>query len=187
VAWSKKPRKPAAPLDADALYNYAVGALGRRMRTVAELKRLMRTKVEPTPEGDEKIAGVVARLKEYQLLNDTRYATEYTRLRQENQKFGQRRVRQDLMQRGVHGDIISTTLDTAYADKPEDQLALAYLRRKRIKPPRDEKQTARAARQLARAGFSTPAIFRALRLLKADADALAALEHEPPPDENDGA
>jgi len=32
------------------LYEYAVGALGRRMRTVAELKRLLRQKVEADTE-----------------------------------------------------------------------------------------------------------------------------------------
>ena len=31
--------------DEDMLYEYAVGALGRKMRTVAELKRLMRERV----------------------------------------------------------------------------------------------------------------------------------------------
>ena len=30
----------------DELYEYAVGALARRMRTVAELKRLMRARIE---------------------------------------------------------------------------------------------------------------------------------------------
>ena len=33
--------KKAQPLDEAALYQYAVGALARQMRTVAELKRLM--------------------------------------------------------------------------------------------------------------------------------------------------
>jgi hypothetical protein len=31
--------------DAGALYEYAVGALGRKMRSVAELKRLLRQRV----------------------------------------------------------------------------------------------------------------------------------------------
>jgi len=39
-------KKKSAPLDENALYDYAVKALGRRMRTVAELKRLMRSRVE---------------------------------------------------------------------------------------------------------------------------------------------
>ena len=77
-------KKQATPLDENALYDYAVKALGRRMRTVAELKRLMRSRVESGEQGEAKIDRVVARLKAQRYLNDTEYATSYTRLRQEN-------------------------------------------------------------------------------------------------------
>jgi regulatory protein len=89
MAWSqKKPKQPPAPLDEAKLYEYALNALGRRMKTVAELKRMMRRRVEQDETGEAKVNRVVARLKEYSLLDDTRYSTEYTRLRQNNQKFG---------------------------------------------------------------------------------------------------
>src|ERR1700759_2014464 len=107
-------KKKSAPLDESALYDYAVKALGRRMRTVAELKRLMRSRVESGDTGEAKIDGVIARLKSQRYLNDTSYASNYARLRQENQGFGKRRVRQDLVQKGVHADVIAKTLDTAY-------------------------------------------------------------------------
>lgn len=172
----RKPKQPKAPLDDDALYNYALGALGRRMRTVAELKRLMRTRVEPGDAGEAKIQRIVKRLKEYKLLDDTRYAADYTRLRQSNEKFGRRRVQQELIQRGVHGELITQTLDASYANVKEEELAFEHLQRKRAKPPRDQKETARLAGRLARAGFSSNAIFKALRRLKADEAALAILE-----------
>jgi regulatory protein len=41
-----KPRKKPEPLEEAALYQYAVGALARQMRTVAELRRLMHRQVE---------------------------------------------------------------------------------------------------------------------------------------------
>ena len=44
------------------LYEYAVKALGRRMRTEAELRRLMHARVEPGPSGEAVIAAVLARL-----------------------------------------------------------------------------------------------------------------------------
>ena len=48
----------------DELYEYAVGALGRRMRTVAELKRLLRNKVEADTEfGKTLIELIIRRLK----------------------------------------------------------------------------------------------------------------------------
>jgi regulatory protein len=177
MAWSqKKPKQPPAPLDDANLYAYALNALGRRMKTVAELKRMMRRRVEPGDDGEAKINRVIVKLKEYKLLDDTRYSTEYTRLRQNNQKFGKRRVQQELMQRGVHGDVIAATVTPAYEDISEVDLAFAHLQRKRAKPPKDEKETARLVGRLARAGFGTQAIFKALRRLKTDDAAMAALE-----------
>ena len=44
-------RKKPEPLTESALYEYAVNALGRHMRTVAELTRLMRQRVEPGESG----------------------------------------------------------------------------------------------------------------------------------------
>ena len=47
------------------LYEYAVGALGRRMRSIAELKRLLRNRVEADTEiGKTLVELVVRRLKE---------------------------------------------------------------------------------------------------------------------------
>ena len=52
-----RPKKKSEPLSEAALHEYAVGALGRRMRTAAELIRLMRNKVEPGETGQQKIEG----------------------------------------------------------------------------------------------------------------------------------
>ncbi len=175
---SRKPRKPREPLTESGLHAYALDALGRRMRTVADLKRLMRSRVEPGEDGEAKISRVVARLKEYELLNDTRYAQEFTRLRQTNQKLGKRRVRAELAQHGVHGDLITETLDASYADIKEEDLAFQHLQKKRAPAPKNDKEMNRLVGRLARAGFSTAAIFKALRRLKADDELLSALEKE---------
>ena len=58
------------------------------MRTVAELKRLLRQKVEKSELGDLLVETVIARLKEQRYLNDTSYATTYSSLRKENDRFG---------------------------------------------------------------------------------------------------
>lgn len=171
---SRSKSKPSEPLTEQELYQYALRSLGRKMRTVAELKRLMRLRVEPGEAGDAKMNLVVARLKEQRYLSDTRYAAEFTRLRQENEKFGRRRVQQDLMQRGVHGDIIGKTLDAAYADVPEQDLARRFIERKRLRKPGNEKETARVVRMLTRAGFSMGAIFAVLKAWKLDEATLEA-------------
>jgi regulatory protein len=163
-------------LDESALYDYAIKSLGRRMRTVAELKRLMRNKVESVEQGEATIDRVIARLKEQRYLNDTGYATSYAKLRQENQSFGKRRVQQDLVQKGVHAEVIAKTLDAAYEDVNEEELARRHLERKRIRKPANEKEAARVMRMLVRAGFSTGVIFRILKKWDIDDEALAALE-----------
>ena len=59
----------------DELYQYAVGALGRRMRTVAELKRLLRPRVEAETEiGQTLVELVIRKLKDQGYLSDAKYA-----------------------------------------------------------------------------------------------------------------
>ena len=175
MSFSRAPKKKQ-PLDEASLYEYAIGALGRRMRTVAELKRLMRKRVEEGDAGEAKIEAVIARLKERRYLNDTNFAADYTRLRQENNSFGKRRVQQDLIQKGVHADVIARTLDAAYENVSEDELIRRFLTRKRIQKPANDKESARVIRMLVRAGFSTGVIFKVLRKWDVDEEALSGLE-----------
>jgi regulatory protein len=169
-------KKNKEPLDEDALYEYAIGALGRRMRTVAELKRLMRKRVEEGYPGEAKVEAVVARLKERRYLNDTNFAADYIRIRQDNANFGKRRVQQDLIQKGVHADVIARTLDTAYENVNEEDLARKHLARKRVRKPSSEKETAHVMRLLVRAGFSTGVIFKILKNWQVDDETLATIE-----------
>ena len=169
-------RKKSEPLSEAALYEYAVNALGRRMRTVAELSRLMRSRVEPGEHGKAKIDAVLVRLKEYGYLNDADYAANYTRLRQENASFGKRRVRQDLAVKGVHPELIASTLETAYQDVNEEELARRHVERKGVKKPSNEKEAARVMRMLMRAGFSSSVIYAILKKWDVPEEELAGLE-----------
>ena len=169
-------KKKPEPLTEAALYDYAVNALGRRMRTVAELTRLMRQRVEPGETGQAKINAVIARLKEYGFLNDSDYAANYARLRQENASFGKRRVRQDLVVKGVKAEVIASTLDAAYENVNEEALARRHLERKGVKQPTNDKEAARVMRMLIRAGFSTGVIYAILKRWNISEDTLAALE-----------
>ena len=171
-----RPKKQSAPLDENALHEYAVKALGRRMRSESELRRLMQAKVERESTGAAKIAAVIARLKEYGYLNDTDFAETYTRLRQENEKLGQRRVRQVLGQKGVATKIVDEVLEARYAQIDEEALARQHLERKRIRKPENEKETARVMRRLVTAGFSTGVIYKILRQWDVPDEALASLE-----------
>jgi regulatory protein len=170
-------KKKPEPLAEAALYEYAVNALGRRMRTVTELTRLMRQRVEPGETGQAKINAVIARLKEYGFLNDSDYAANYARLRQENASFGKRRVRQDLAVKGVHSEVIASTLDAAYENVNEEALARRHLERKGVKQPTNDKEAARIMRMLIRAGFSTGTVYAIPKRWNIPEDTLAAFEN----------
>jgi regulatory protein len=164
--------------DEAMLYEYAVGALGRKMRTVAELKRLMRERVKTQYDGQLLVEVVVAKLKEQKYLNDTNYAESYSRFRKENEKFGRMRVVQDLKAKGVHGDIIDKTVGAAYQDVDEEQLAREYLQRKRLAKPATQRDAAKVFRSLMRAGFASRVIFRILKTWNVDDETISALESE---------
>lgn len=169
--------RTAKVYDAESLYEYAVGALARQMRTVAQIKRMMRQRVLHQENGEVLIEGVVEKLKGQRYLNDTNYATVYSNLRRENQKFGRMRVVSDLKAKGVHGDVIEKTVGPAYDGVNEEQLARSFLSRKRLKKPENEKQAARVFRLLVRAGFSTRTIVGILKKWEVDDDALLAMEN----------
>jgi regulatory protein len=174
------PRKYAKPrefLNETGLYDYAVKALGRRMRTEAELRRLMHQRVEPGERGEQIINAVVTRLKDQKYLDDQSYAETFARLRQQNEKFGARRVRQDLRQKGVSASLTEQAVDNRYGATDEEALARKHLERKRIKKPENEKETARVMRRLVAAGFSTGTIYKILRQWNVPDESLAALDN----------
>jgi regulatory protein len=161
------------------LYEYAVGALGRRMRSVAELKRLLRPRVEAETEyGQTLVELVIRRLKDQGYLNDEKYAAAYSSFRRDNEKFGRFRVISDLKAKGVHGQVIEKAVETAYDAVNEERHAREFLKRKRVSKPKDQKEAARIFRQLVRAGFSSKTIFVILKRWDVDDEALSTFESE---------
>jgi regulatory protein len=161
------------------LYEYAVGALGRRMRSVAELKRLLRQRVAADTEiGQTLVELVIRKLKDQGYLNDAKYAATYSAFRRDNEKFGRRRVTTDLKMKGVHSEVLEKALDSAYSEVDEEKQAREYLQRKRAKKPKDQKQAARVFRQLMRAGFGAKTIFVILKKWDVDEEVLSTLETE---------
>ncbi len=172
-------KKPPTPLAEPALYDYAVKALGRRMRTESELRCSMHSRAEPGEHGHAAIMSALTRLRENGYLNDAAYAEIYTRLRVENEKTGAnvkvrpveaRRERRSFRHRAEGQSMIATPVPD------EEVLARAHLERKRIRKPESEKETTRVVRRLVSAGFSTGVIFKILRNWNVPDEALAALE-----------
>ncbi|MCU1310189.1 MAG: regulatory protein RecX [Candidatus Angelobacter sp.] len=182
-ARSKKTYDPAQ------LYEYAVQALGRRMRSVAELKRLLRLR-NVVGDKDAAIEAVITKLKDQRYLNDTQFASTYSSLRKDGNKFGRQRVIIDLKIKGVHADVIEKTVSATYEGVDEESLAREYLRRKRVKQPsaasranpealkKSQKETARVFRMLVRAGFRTGTIIKILKNWNVEDELLGALQEE---------
>jgi len=165
--------------DESELYQYAVGALARRMRSVAEMKRLLRQRVEMETEiGRTLVELVTRRLKDQGYLNDAKYAAAYSAFRRDNEKFGRRRVTTDLKVKGVVGEVLDKAIESVYAEVDEEKQAREYLRRKRLKKPQDKKQAARVFRQLMRVGFGPKTIFKILKKWDVDDEVLKALDSE---------
>jgi len=173
-----RPRKTESE---DELYQYAVGALGRRMQSTAELKRLLRRKVEAETEyGQTLIELVIRRLKDRGYLNDAKYAAAYSSFRRDNERFGRMRVITDLKTKGVHGEVIEKAVADTYDEVNDEKQAREYLRRKRLVKPKDQKQAARVFRQLLRAGFAFKTVFIILKKWDVDEATLSELENEIP-------
>jgi regulatory protein len=158
-----RPKKPKAPMDVAALLEYAVKSLGSKMNSERDLRQRLRDRAEPGEEGHAAIDAVMLKLKEYGYLSDERFAADFTRMRQENEKFGKRRVQQGLMQKGIAGETATAALTAAYEDVDEGALARQYIERKRMKKPENDKETARSMRRLMAAGFTTKTIWKVLR------------------------
>src|SRR5436190_8713226 len=161
------------------LYEYAVGALARRMRSVAELKRLLRQRVDAETEiGQTLVELIIRRLKDQGYLNDAQYAVSSSAFRRDNEKFGRRRIVTELKIKGVHGEVLEKAVDSVLSGVNDEQQARAYLMRKRLQKPKDKKQAARIFRQLMRAGFTSKTIFAILRKWDIEEDTLTRFEGE---------
>ena len=177
MALRQRAAKKKAALGEAGLYDYAVKALGRQMRTESDLRRSMQSRAEQGESGEAAVRAAIARLKEHGYLDDRAFAETYARLRQENEKLGARRVQQDLQRKGIRSDLIKETVAARYGETDEEKLAREHLERKRIRKPANEKEIARVMRRLVAAGFSMGTIYKVLRKWNVPEEELAALDN----------
>jgi regulatory protein len=163
-----KARKVRKPLEYLELLDYAVKSLGSKMKSERDLRRRLGERVAAEEGGRADVEKVIAKLKELGYLSDERFAADFARLRQENEKLGRRRVQQGLMQKGIASSLVNEAVGKQYEDVDEVALCRAYVDRKRMKQPsgdpeKKQKETARVMRRLMAAGFSSKAVWAVLR------------------------
>ena len=132
-------------------------ALGRRERTVAELRTLLeRKRVEP-----EAIEEAVAELIEAGLLDDARYARRFAEDKRELERWGSERIARELQRRGIPPDVIEWEIGDRSRDAELDTAMLVL--RQRVPPPRDDRERDRAWRLLVRRGYEPELAYEAVR------------------------
>jgi len=164
--------KSKPPLTETELLDYAVKSLASKMKSERDLRRRLADRVSADETGRAAVEKVIAKLKELGYLSDQRFAADFARLRQENEKLGKRRVQQGLMQKGIAGSLVNEAVTKQYEEVDEVTLARQYIERKRLKQPsgdpsldkaQRQKETAKIMRRLVAAGFSSRAIWTVLR------------------------
>src|SRR5215469_6680339 len=148
------------------------------MRTVAEMKRLLRRRVPQGEAGEILVEMIILRLKEQKYLNDSNYAATYSAFRRDNEKLGPRRVITDLKVKGVHSQVIEKAVEQAYSGVNEEAQARAFLKRKRLKKPADNREAAKVFRTLMRAGFRSGVAIKILKNWDVDDELLSALQED---------
>lgn len=150
-----------------AVYDCAVALLARSAKTVAQLRQRLRQRTAPGTPGEALIDAAIARLKEHGYLSDARFAQTYAGTRLTQAHLGRRRIAQELLHKGVPSELVEREVAAAFATTDELTQARAFLAKKRVRPPTDERDAARIFRLLARAGFTSGTATQALRHLRA--------------------
>jgi regulatory protein len=152
-----KPRQ----LETEAqVYDAAIKILMRRAHSVHEMKKALARRCED----DKIVRGVVERLKRENLLDDARYAKQFTRLRTESRKQGEFRIARDLRARGIPDRHIETAIKDAAAGTDPAAIVRQRIERKLrlYRGEIDERKLASLYRSLIGAGFPSDLIRKEL-------------------------
>ena len=142
------------------VYDAAIKILMRRAHSVHEMKKALARRCE----NDKIVRGVVERLKRENLLDDARYAKQFTRLRTESRKQGEFRIARDLRARGIPDRHIETAIkDAAEVSDPAAIIRGRIDRKLRLfRGEIDERKLASLYRSLIGAGFPSDLIRKEL-------------------------
>jgi len=164
-------------LDRERLWGYALKSIGQRAQTTSEIRAKLRERAAEAGDVEE----TLAKLKEYGMIDDRRFAESFAQSRLENQGFGKGRALRDLQARRVAPALAEQTVQNVYAERDEVTLIEAYLRRKYRATEREglfkeQKDMASAFRRLRMAGFSSGNVIKVLKRFAARPDLLDGFE-----------
>lgn len=142
------------------VYDAALRILMRRAHSIHEMKKALGRRCED----QGLVKAVVERLKRENLLDDARYAKQFSRLRTESRKQGQFRIARDLRARGIPDRQIDTAIKEAAATADPSAILRQRIERKLrlFRGEIDEKKIASLYRSLIGAGFPSDLIRKEL-------------------------
>lgn len=172
--------RPQSKLAPERLWEYALRLLSQRGYSTGELRGKLAARAETTAVLNE----VMAKLKEYEMVDDKKFAELYANLRRENEGFGKLRILRELRARKVPSAVAERAVARAFLNVDERELAARHLERKYrgrdlTEFLQDESHLASAFRRLRRAGFSTSSSIDALKRFSSRASAFESLPDEP--------
>jgi regulatory protein len=142
----------------DRALDLAYKALGRRERTVAELRAYLEGKlVEP-----DAIEHAVGELKRAGFLDDVRFADRFAEDKRTLERWGSERIERDLRRRGVPDDVVEAVVG-AQERTSELEAALSLLAERMPEPPPDDRARNRAWKLLVRKGYGPELAYDAVR------------------------
>jgi regulatory protein len=156
----RAPRK----LETEAeLYDSAVRALMRRAHSIHELKKSLARRTEDS----SMIKSVIERLKRQGMIDDARYAKQFTRQRAEIRKQGKFRIARELRARGVPDRHIEVALKESARETDERAVVRQRIERKlkHFRGEIDDRKVGSLFRSLLRAGFSADVVRTELRAM----------------------
>ena len=167
----------AKPLKEDELKAYALRLLTARPLSVAQLRQKLLQRAEPGASIDP----IVAHLKEYGYLNDSRLAEGFAASRRDNQGFGKQRVLSDLLRKRVAPKVAENAVTEAFTGVDEvamieDYLARKYRNRDLGALLQEPSKLAGVYRRLRLAGFASGPAIRVLKRYAAEAGQLEGLD-----------
>jgi len=141
----------------DEVLAKALGAIGRKERTVAEMRAwLADREIEP-----DEIDRVVNFLIENEALNDRKFAIEFTSDKREISGWGQTRIRETLRKRGMPEGLIREALAQDSGETEVDRAV--RLLEERGADLSDNRGKNRALGLLSRRGYSAEEAYAAIR------------------------
>jgi regulatory protein len=151
-------------LDEKSLWEYALRVLSQRAHSAGQIRQKLLKRAQSAAD----LEAVLAKLREYEMVDDRRFSEAFAAARLQNEGFGRYRILNDLRRKRVSAAVAESAVNRAFTGTDEQQLIERYLTRKYRNVDltqflKEEKNLASAYRRLRTAGFSSGSAVAALK------------------------